>query len=243
MASNWRSSMASGKLSLKPMAEASVCIHARNAKTIFNNAVRDDLILFNPFDRLKGNAAEPDKNWKEISLEELDKLLDACPNISWKILVALCRLAGLRRGEAIALRWADVNWQEHHFAVIAEKTGRRRVVPIVPKLYRLLLEAFNQAEEGQKQVCPVSRHGLWRNFNTYRKRAGLKRWKDAFKVLRRNCETDWAQKYPQYAVSAWLGHNIQVSARHYLQVSQELYDKIASTKETQTATKQESNEC
>ena len=64
-----------------------------------------------------------------------------------------------------------------------------------------------------------------------------KNWKDAFKVLRKNCETDRAQKYPQYAVSNWIGHNIQVSARHYLQVPAELYSKVVATKETQTGTK------
>ena len=163
------------------------------------------------------------------------------------MLIALCRLAGLRRGEALELNWSAINWQEHHFTVIAEKTGRRRIVPIIPKLYQLLLEAFDQAGEGLKQVCFVSQHGLWRNFQVYRKRAGLKKWKDAFKVLRRNCETDWAQKYPQYAVSNWIGHNIQVSARHYLQVPAELYGKVAATNEpqtaTKTATKQESEEC
>jgi hypothetical protein len=44
----------------------------------------------------------------------------------------------------------------------------------------------------------------------------------------RNCATDWAQTYPQYAVSAWMGHSIEVSARHYLQVPRELYDKAAA---------------
>ena len=76
-----------------------------------------------------------------------------------------------------------------------------------------------------------------RNFQVYRKRAGLKKWKDAFKVLRRNCETDWAQQYPQYVVSAWLGHGIEVSARHYLQVPEELYNKVATTNTSSTATK------
>jgi len=246
MASNWRAAMANGKLSFhrkgKAMAEASVCIGVRDAKTIFNHAVRDDLILFNPFDRLKGNAAEPDKDWKYVSLEELNKLLGACPNIGWRMLIALCRLGGLRRGEALALRWADINWEEHHFPVIAEKTGRRRVVPIGPKLYQMLLEAFEQAEEGGKRVCSISQHGLWRNFQVYRKRAGLKKWKDAFKVLRRNCETDWAQKYPQYAVSTWIGHDIEVSARHYLQIPAELYKKVAATNEAQTATKTATNQ-
>ncbi len=70
-----------------------------------------------------------------------------------------------------------------------------------------------------------------------RRRAGLEKWKDAFKVMRRNCETDWAQRYPQYAVSAWIGHGIEASAKHYLQVPEEWYDKVATTKETQTTTK------
>lgn len=66
MAADWRAAMVSGKLVLnrkgKKMREVFVCIHVRNATTTFNHAVREDLIMFNPFDRLKGNAAEPDKD-------------------------------------------------------------------------------------------------------------------------------------------------------------------------------------
>jgi integrase len=241
MTSSWRTAMATGELSLNQhrriMKEVSVCIHVRNAKTIFNYAVKDDLILLNPFDRLKGNAAEPDKDWKHVSLEDLDRLLDACPNWGWKMLIAFCRLAGLRRGEALGLNWSNIDWQKHQLNIIAEKTGRRRVIPIEPILYQLLLDAFDQAQESEERICPISRHCLWRNFQTIRKKAGLERWKDAFKVMRKNCETDWAQRYPQYAVSTWLGHGIDVSARHYLQIPQELYDKVTSTNLPQTATK------
>jgi len=69
----------------------------------------------------------------------------------------------------------------------------------------------------------------------------LERWKDAFKVMRRNCETDWAQEYPQYVVSAWIGHNIQVSARRYRQVPEELFTKAAATNNARTATKTATN--
>ncbi len=234
MAADWRAAMASGKLVLnrkgKKNKEASVCIHVRNAKTAFNYAIREDLIMFNPFDRLKGNTREPDKNWKYLSIEELDKLLDACPNWGWKLQIALCRLAGLNRGEAFNLSWSDIDWEDHRLTIIAEKISRQRIVSIEPKLYELLLDAFDQAEEGENKVCPISEHCLWRNFQTIRKRTGLQRWKDAFKIIRRNCETDWAQVYPQYAVSTWIGHGIEVSARHYLQVPKELYDKVAATK-------------
>ncbi len=241
VAADWRAAMASGRLVLnrkgKKNKEASVCIHVRNVKTAFNYAVREDLTMFNPFDRLKGNAPEPDKDWKYVTLEELDKLLDTCSSVGWRMLIALCRLAGMRRGEALELTWSSIDWDKHRLTIIAEKTGRRRVTPLEPKLYQLLLAAFDQAEDGEERVCAISKHCLWRNFQAIRRRAGLEKWKDAFKVMRRNCETDWAQRYPQYVVSAWIGHGIEVSARYYLQVPEELYDKVAATNKASTATK------
>lgn len=60
-------------------------------------------------------------------------------------------------------------------------------------------------------------------------------------VLRKNCETDWAQKYPQYVVSAWIGHDITVSAEYYLQVPEQLYEEAAQENLPQTATKTATN--
>jgi len=45
--------------------------------------------------------------------------------------------------------------------------------------------------------------------------------------MHRNRETDWAQNYPQHAVSEWIGHSIEVSASHYLTVPEELYRKVS----------------
>jgi integrase len=231
-AADWRSQLAQGKLTedRKP-AQATVCLHIRNAKTIFNYAVRDDLILYNPFDRLKSTAPEPDKNWHYVTPKELDSLLDACPTLSWKLLLSLCRLAGLRQGEALRLPWLAIDWETRKMEVIAEKTGHRRIVPIEPKLYDLLLEAFSIAREKEVFVIPsdaIVETNLWRDFGVVCKKAEVERWADWCQVLRRNCETDWAQKYPQYVVSYWIGHDITVSARHYLQVPEELYDKVSA---------------
>ena len=93
-----------------------------------------------------------------------------------------------------------------------------------------MLKAFEQAPDGQLRICPVTAHCVWRNFCVIRKHAGLPAWEDAFQVMRRNCETDWAQRYPQYAVSNWIGHDISVSAKHYLQVPEELYKRAASAR-------------
>jgi hypothetical protein len=35
---------------------------------------------------------------------------------------------------------------------------------IEPRLYELLLDEFVVAEEGEKRVCPISKHGMWRDF-------------------------------------------------------------------------------
>jgi integrase len=250
-ARDWRTAMARGDFSEgRAMAEVSLCHRSADAKAIFKRAVDDDLLLFNPFDRLRVRGPKPDKAWHYVSLRELDKLLKACPSLGWKTLIALCRLGGLRRGEALTLPWSAIDWERRRLTVFAEKTerhgGNKRIVPIEPKLYDILLEVFQHVPEGHERMCDVNPHCLWRNFQVIRKRAGLAKWDDAFQVMRRNCETDWAQRFPQYAVSEWIGHDITVSATHYLAVTEELYQRAAgqvggpATTVTTAATAQQS---
>ncbi len=128
--------------------------------------------------------------------------------------------------------------------MIAQKTGRHRVVPIEHRLNHLLLEAFSTVSGRRKLLMPqasISRSNLWRDFGVICRRAGLERWPDWCQILRKNCETDWAQKYPQYVVSYWMGHDISVSARYYLQVPEQLYDAAAGMNLSQTATKTATN--
>ena len=231
-AREWQAAIARGDLSHgRAMAEVSVCHRCADAKGMFQRAVDDDLLVFNPFDRLRIRAPRPEKNWYYVSLSELDQLMEACPTPGWKALVALCRLAGLRRGEALSLPWTAIDWQKARVTVFAHKTerygGNKRVVPLDPKLLRIL-KATQAAHPDLLVVCDVFRHCLWRYFTVIRKRAGLPAWKDAFQVMRRNCETDWARDLPQFAVSEWLGHDITVSAAHYLMVTEELYQKAAA---------------
>ncbi len=236
MASEWRAALAQGELKqarknhqYDSMSETTVCGRVVDAITIFNSAVSDDLIAINPFDRLNHQAPKPDKQWHYVSLEELDNLLNACPTTGWKALIALCRLAGLRRGEALKLEWPAIDWEKRRLTIYAQKTSRhgnnKRTVPIEPKLYQLLVDVHESASSDQVRVCDVNAHSLWRNFRVIRQRASLPAWKDAFQVMRRNAETDWAQRFPQYAVSEWLGHDISVSAAFYLAVPEELYMK------------------
>ena len=105
-----------------------------------------------------------------------------------------------------------------------------RSVTIEPRPHKLLLGAFEHAEPGESAIVPetqMSRHNLHVRIPVMIRQADMTPWSSPYQVLRRNCETDWAQRFPQRAVSTWIGHDITVSARHYLQVSEELYDKVS----------------
>ena len=88
-AADWRSWLAQRDLS-----EATVRLHCRNAKRLFNVSVEQELIDRNPFKRLKSTSIAAEKS-EYTGLEVFEKLLEALPDTCWSALVGLARLAGL----------------------------------------------------------------------------------------------------------------------------------------------------
>ena len=82
-------------------------------KDILDCAVDDDLIRKNPLKEKSFVAPKVIK--KEICFleeEDIKKLLDILNNeeIKWKTLITLLLYSGLRRGEALALEWSDIDF-------------------------------------------------------------------------------------------------------------------------------------
>jgi hypothetical protein len=61
--------------------------------------------------------------------------------------------------------------------------------------------------------------------------SGVASWPDLFQYLRRNAETDFASDSPAHAVAAFMGHSVAVSRRHYLQVTDAMFDAAAGLTE------------
>ncbi len=58
--------------------------------------------------------------------------------------------------------------------------------------------------------------------------AGVEPWKRLWQTLRSSCEKQWAMTLPQFAVSRWIGHSIEISGKHYTNaVPDELFDQAA----------------
>ena len=214
------------------MRPTTVDLHVRNARTIFNRSVDDDLIDVNPFDRLTGGLPPIEKNWRYVSFDDLDKLLAACPNQGWTTLLGLCRLAGLRQGEALALQWSAVDWATNRLTVWAKKTKRRRVVPIVPELLPILRDAFENAAEGEPfLITGMVAQNLWRDFRVICKRAGLEPYAKWCHTLRKNRESDWIKSgFPFHVVVEWMGHSDEVARQHYLRVNEDDLDAATHTR-------------
>lgn len=243
-AADWRARLAAGELrrldeAEKPIGrvpgEAAVSRYCRDARAIFNAAIDQDIIQKNPFAKLRCAAPKVVKNWAEVSRDQLNKIMEACPSHDWKMLFALCRLAGLRRGEALALRWEDVDFSGNKLRINSdidrEDTKHYlRVAPIEPAycpsgLSKLLLEAFEAAEPGAMFVCGQSivLNNINRDAKVIIRRAKLQAYAKTFHTLRKNCATEWASRYPMPVVADWLGHNIAVAAEHYQKVPEALY--------------------
>jgi len=222
-AADWRAAMADESL-----AEGTIRLHARNAKTMFSEAVDRELIPKSPFAKLKSSAVAAEKG-RIISLEETERLLAECPSLQWRVLLGLARFGGLRvSSETHGVTWADVDWERKRLRVYAPKTNSTRFVPIVPALLTLLQDAFDAAEEGTTSIITLSRNNLHRSFLAIQMRSGVVEWDDLFQTLRRSCESDLAKRYPQHAVSQWIGHSMKVSEKHYLMVDDGLFEAASN---------------
>ena len=176
---------------------------------------------------------------------EFAKLFEATRSRSWKLLFALTRLAALRRGEALELCWTNIDWGNSRLTVISRddwevKDKQPRIVPICPELHALLLQAFDQAVEGETKVIPggsVNVKNIWRDFGVVCGRAGVARYAKPFHSLRKSGINDWAARFPAHVVLEWAGHSdMETTATYYLKVSEADYEKAVYTPTAAEAT-------
>src|SRR5262245_36005293 len=107
-----------------------------------------------------------------------------------------------------------------------------RVIPLFPELRPYLEAAFDLAAERTEHVITIGRGGD-NNFRTRLlkiiRRAGLTPWPKLFQNLRSTRETELCEAYPLHVVTAWLGNSQPVAVKHYLQVTDDHFNRAAAT--------------
>ncbi|MFA8021121.1 site-specific integrase, partial [Bremerella cremea] len=127
-----------------------------NAKLFFEDAVARELIPANPFKPLRGAVGTNRERDHFVTLETIEKVLDACPDAEWRLIVALSRFAGLRcPSEHLALTIDDVDWRNQRLRIPSAKTEHHagkayRVIPIFPQLKPYLEDVCEMLPAGKK---------------------------------------------------------------------------------------------
>jgi integrase len=206
---------------------------------VLERARRRSLISDNParrLDKLKEPAYddldfyEPDEVWR---------LVDAAASEQDGTIFLLLAFSGLRRGEALALTWRDIDFGRHvirvranwsHGQLVSTKGGRVRSVPLVAQLAGSLRELHDRAHHADPDdpvFCNeagerLDGSALRRRFISARTRAGLRplRMHD----LRHSFASLAIGTASPVEVQAWAGHqDARTTARytHYKSRSDE----------------------
>lgn len=176
------------------LAPSTIRTRFTSVRAVLGAAVSDRLIAANPCD----GVALPRRRSREASMVLPDAagvraLMGAVPS-QWRAYVAVCAFAGLRLGEASALRVSDVDFLRRRVTVArqvqgygktaevrAPKYGSERVVFVPPALAQLLSGHVAQHRpggdpdrwlfgDGTRPVPPGTVGPMWR---TARRKAGL----------------------------------------------------------------------
>ncbi len=225
----------------KGLADNTVRRRCGIAKQFFNAALRKGLVDFNPFGDLvaavKGNAAR----FAFITREDAAKVLAACPDAQWRLIFALSRFGGLRcPSEHLALKWGHVDWERGRLTVPQPKLEHlegkaTRMTPLFPELRQWLEDVAYLAKDANggrldPEAFIITRYrdadqNLRTTLEKIIKRAKVDQWPKLFQNLRSTRETELAEHYPLHVVTAWLGNSQLVAAKHYLQVTDEHFER------------------
>jgi len=110
-------------------------------KTIFNVAIKWDYLRANPTKGVKKLKVTDSKPLKFLSIEECQKLLNACPPDLYPIYFTFLN-TGMRKAELENLEWDDIDFKRKKIKIRRKefwqpKTGEREI-PINQQLYDLL---------------------------------------------------------------------------------------------------------
>lgn len=142
---------------------------ATTLKRIFKSAAANGLINRSPFEDLKAGGAPP-KEKQALTKAQQAALCTAVSGCAVEPFVYLCLYAGLRREEALGLRWANVHldatppfldvrtacsWQGKNKAVVTDalkSAAAKRSIPIPPPLVDCLVKC-KAASKSEFVVC------------------------------------------------------------------------------------------
>jgi integrase len=197
--------------------------------TFFEWLIDQELLRDNPIRRVK-RFPEPAPIIRYLKHEQIDELLRVVRDDRVYSLVATLVFAGLRRSEALWLRWEDIDLERNLLSVRAKrddderwqpKTKRNRLVPIQSRLAAILRELPKTSGWvfTSPKGCRWDPDNLSQRYTALVRAAGLP-W--SLLDLRHTFGTMLAMKGKSLAkIAAVMGNSPEICRRHYAHIATE----------------------
>lgn len=205
-------------------AETTIARMCRNARKYWHDAVRDGLAHGNPWTAVRTTAPEIQVPRRVLTDDEVERIMRHSKG-GVRLVIALCYFAGLRRHEAIGLRWQHVDFDRNRIVVwpkahVVTSKHKHREVRLEPRLAEILREAPRTSE---RVVGSVTEARAWLDMKNAAVKAGVT-GDVSYQLMRSSRENHWfAAGYPANVVTSWVGHSPQVAAKHYRGVAERYY--------------------
>jgi integrase len=120
----------------KPISPTTVNKEVALLKAMLNKAITWSYLDVNPLRSVK-RLPEPDGRLRYLDIDEIDRLLSACP--AHLLPIVICALhTGMRRGEILGLTWDRVDMKQRFLHLVKTKTRKARSIPINDSLMEAL---------------------------------------------------------------------------------------------------------
>ena len=110
----------------KPLSGTTACAMRKKLKMILQEAVRDNIIVKNPCDDLKGPSKDTEEKdpLTRQQVARFKAIFDSSEPTPLLVAMRIALFAGLRRGEVCGLRWRDVDASERTITVRRSLCGK-----------------------------------------------------------------------------------------------------------------------
>jgi len=171
------------------IAPKTAIIDLKTLNTAFSRAESYGMILKNPLAPVR--RPKEDSSEREVfTHEEVQRLLDAAPNVEWQTLIMLGYFVGARLSDCAHMKWENIDPERGIIVYHPRKTGKKVVVPMHFHVIEHLQHLATFGTEGYLSPTLVKRvsggeNGLSGAFRRIVERAGIDPGLVAGKGIRR----------------------------------------------------------
>lgn len=126
------------------LSESRIAVHMYVLKLLFGYLQDTDQLTMNPMNNLDYGRTFARTRENLLSLQDVQKLYDACKTARQRAILGILYGCGLRRQEAVRLNARDVHFKSELLYVRQGKGGRKRIVPLSKTVLADLKEYYYQ---------------------------------------------------------------------------------------------------